>query len=129
MRVPGIQVEDDIDVLFASGALTATTNSAQKDGYKNLDAIILVAVVTAFAGTSPTLDIKLQDSFDSGTTWQDTGIAITQIAGVTGTFGTRSVLPLAPMVRAVATIGGSLGQSMTFSLRAFGKAKKNTATS
>jgi hypothetical protein len=128
MNIPGIQVEDGIETLLASTALTVTTNGAPKDGYKNLDAIILVLVVTAVAGTSPTLDFKLQDSFDSGVTWVDTGITMPQIIAV-GTFQTRSILPLAPLVRAVYTIGGSLGQSLTFSLKAYGKAKKNTATS
>ena len=127
MRVVGVQVEDDIETLLASSTLTVTANGAQRDGYKNLDGIILIAVVSAVSGVSPTLDIKLQDSIDSGATWQDTGIAFVQMIA-TGTFAVRSVLPLAPLVRPVYTLTGTT-PSFTFSLRAYGKAKKSIATS
>ena len=127
MRVVGVQFEDDIEIHLASSTMTATANGVQRDGYKNLDGIILIAVVSAASGTAPTLDIKLQDSIDSGATWQDTGIAFAQMA-VAGTFAVRSVLPLAPLVRPVYTIGGTT-PSFTFSLRAYGKAKKSIPSS
>ena len=124
MRVTGIMVEDGIDVLYAAGTvLTASANSGAQDGYKNLDATVFVATVTAQSGTAPTLDIKIQDSIDSGATWEDTGIAFTQMTTVLGSFAVRSVLPLAPMIRAVVTVGGTV-PSYTFGLRAYGKAKK-----
>lgn len=127
MNIVGSQVEDGIKVLSASAAKTTTFTTGQDDGYKNADAVILQAVVTAQSGTTPTLDIKLQDSFDSGTTWQDTGIAIPQITTTTGTFQVRSTLPLAPLVRAVCTIGGTT-PSYTFALTIYAKSFKRFAS-
>lgn len=127
MNIPGSQIEDGVKVLSASAAKTTTFTTNADDGYKNADSIILQANVTAQSGTTPTLDIKLQDSFDSGSTWQDTGIAIPTITTTTGTFQVRSTLPLAPLVRAVCTIGGTT-PSYTFALTIYAKAKKQYAS-
>ena len=124
MVIYGVQVEDGTEVLSASGAQTATFQTAKHDGFRNADAFILQANVTAQSGTTPTLDIKLQDSFDNGVTWQDTGLAIAQITTVTGVFQARSSsIPLAPMIRAFCTIAGTI-PSYTFSLTIYAKAKK-----
>ena len=127
MQIPGTQVEDGKVVLLASATKTATFTTSQDDGYKNADSIILQAVVTAQSGTTPTLDIKLQDSFDGGATWQDTGIAIPQITTTLGTFAVRSTLPLGALVRAVCTIGGTT-PSYTFALTIYAKSVKRFAS-
>lgn len=123
MRIDSVQVPNDIETLITAVTQTTTLTGAQKDGYVNADAVIFVANVTASSGTTPTLDIKIQDSIDSGATWQDTGIAFTQITTVLATTSVRTTTPLAPMIRAVCTIGGTT-PSYTFTVRAYGKAKK-----
>jgi hypothetical protein len=54
----------------ASTALTATGNTGTiaADFGASISALVNV---TAVSGTTPTMDIALQESFDNGTTWQD----------------------------------------------------------
>lgn len=128
MRVDSVQVPNDIELMIPSGVQSATFNSRNCDGYVNCDSVIFVATITVQSGTTPTLDIKIQDSIDSGATWQDTGIAFTQMNTVLGNFSVRTTTPLAPMIRAVCTLGGAV-PSYNFSLRAYGKAKKTIPSS
>jgi len=54
----------------ASAAVTATGNTGTiSDGFgQTLSALVNI---TAVSGTSPTMDLVLQESYDNGTTWQD----------------------------------------------------------
>lgn len=54
----------------ASAAVTTTSNSGTI-AYDHGAAISALINVTAVSGTTPTLDVQLQESFDNGTTWQD----------------------------------------------------------
>lgn len=65
-----------------NGAITANGQSATFD-MDNAINILVHVNVTAVAGTTPTLDIKLQTSPDGGTTWFDhPDITFTQMTAV-----------------------------------------------
>lgn len=104
-------------------------------------ALAFVLDATAHAGTSPTLDVKIQTSVD-GINWDDIG-AFAQLAAsdtrrymyincmvvsaspehleADGTLAAATVRqgPVGQMIRAKYVIGGSAGQSVTFSLKGF----------
>ena len=105
-------VYDAIKALFTfrPNALTATANGTAVDalGYNSLAAALEVGTVS---GTSPTLDVKLQESDTSGGTYTDiSGAAFTQVTAsnnsqilrVEGLGTSRK-----RFIRAVATIAGT----------------------
>jgi hypothetical protein len=99
---------------FASAARTATATSSVYD-VGNVDNLISYLSVTAASGTSPTLDVKAQDSPDGGTTWFDiAGTSHTQATGATSEVKSAT-RKFAPSIRFVATIAGT-SPSFTFSL-------------
>lgn len=75
----------------------------------------LELAVTAHAGTTPTLDVKLQHSKDGSTAWTDvTGGAFAQVTTTNGV--TRKVFTgLDRFIRVVATIAGTT-PSYTYSV-------------
>lgn len=87
------------------------TATGQSGPYRvhNAEAIALYTNVTAASGTTPTLDIKIQDSPD-GSTWYDVpSFANTQF---TTTGSERKAAPnvgekLGPFIRLVWTLGGT----------------------
>lgn len=103
--------------VHGSSAETATGNSGSfsinsQFGVWHLD-------VTAVTGTSPTLDITIEE-FDPGSgNWIDTGLSFTQVTAT----GSQRVVHnpvLSAQHRAVWTIGGTT-PSFTFSLAFTGK--------
>lgn len=103
LDVPHTKVMDySSSALAASGATDSP--SFNGGGYSTMVAYLNV---TAHSGSSPTLDVKFQDSPDGGTTWYDIpSAAFTQVTTTNGTqrlvvsnFGTK--------LRAVATEGGT----------------------
>lgn len=107
------------DTLLASGAKTASANTASIDGYGFAHHLIVQVACTASAGTgSPTLDVKIQDTVDGGTNWRDI-ITFTQ---VTGTTVEQKVLStaFADSIRVSYVIAGT-NPSFTFSVKAFAK--------
>src|SRR4051812_14456489 len=100
----------------ADGAITASANSNKVNagGYGNAVAYLRV---TAASGTTPTLDMKFQDSPD-GTNYQDVPSgAFTQ---KTAAGSQRLVLSnIGPFLRAVQTIGGT-SPSFTYDLHVAG---------
>lgn len=128
MRVDSVVVANDVEDVIPVGAQTVTFNGAKRDGYVNLDSVIFILDVTAQSGTTPTLDVKIQDSCDSGVTWQDTGIVFAQVTTTLVSVAQRSTVSLNSMIRAVCTIGGTT-PNYTMRLRAVGKAKKTASTS
>ena len=96
----------------ATGALTTTANSAKANagGYGTAKAFLNI---TAASGTSPTLDIKFQDSADNST-WVD--VASGAFSQKTTTGASSLVLSnVGPYLRAVQTVGGTT-PSFTFDL-------------
>ena len=58
----------NIQVAFASAARTASANSSSFT-VNEADTLVMWVSNTATSGTSPTLDVKMQDSPDGGTTF------------------------------------------------------------
>lgn len=81
----------------------------------NYNGFVAYLNVTAHGGTTPTLDVKFQDSSDGGTTWFDIASgSFTQVTTVDGK--SRLVVSnVGPKVRAVATLGGTT-PAYTFTL-------------
>jgi hypothetical protein len=111
----------NVDTLFASAARTATATSAVFAGYGNSNAFIAQLEVTAASGTTPTLDVVIQDSVD-GTNW-NTIYTFTQ--ATTTTRAVKRYLtniaadgPFTNQIRAVATIAGT-DPSFTFSVKVY----------
>jgi hypothetical protein len=102
---------------FASAARTTTANSEAFDVGDSTNLVAYLSV-TAASGTTPTLDVKFQDSPDGGTTWFDiAGLAFTQATGATSEVKVATRV-YSKTVRCVATIAGTT-PSFTFSVRFF----------
>lgn len=106
------------EVVFSLAARTVTTNSAAFPVGNPADQVTLFTRVTAASGTTPTLNVKLQESPD-GTNWYDVGVASTNLTGVStqrfvATYQSSNVGGLSAIqYRVVATIGGTT-PSFTF---------------
>lgn len=97
----------NIQAPFASAARTASANSTTFD-VGEADVLILYLSNTATSGTSPTLDVKMQDSPDGGTTWFDiAGTSATQVTSGTSSQILTATRKFARKVRCVITIGGT----------------------
>ena len=96
--------------LLDPAARIATVNGSAADilDYESFAAAILQSA--AGTGTTPTLDVKLQDSADGSTGWADiTGAAFAQVTNVAASaqvlkFNASAVRRY---IRAVATVGGT----------------------
>jgi hypothetical protein len=96
----------------SGGAITATATSAKVNagGYGTVKAYLNI---TAASGTTPTLDVKFQDSYD-GTNYVD--VASGAFAQKTTTNSSSLVLSnVGPYLRAVQTVAGTT-PSFTFDL-------------
>lgn len=100
------------DVVFSLASRTVTTNSAAFGVGNPAGQVTLFTRVTAASGTSPTLNVKLQESPD-GNNWYDVGTASTNLTGVSTqrfvcTYEGSNVGGLtAIQYRVVATLGGT----------------------
>jgi len=104
--------------LFPSAARTASVNGETKSIGAGKRTVTAYLDVTAVSGTSPTLDVKLQDSTDNGNTWTDVdGGAFAQFTAVGQAHITVLIRRAANAIRAVATIGGT-SPSFTFKVEA-----------
>jgi hypothetical protein len=94
-------------VAFNSQTLTSSTNSSGFNVGEGAELRVELAVSGTVSGTSPTLDVKLQDSAD-GSSWADTGVAFTQVTA-TGSRQQREFRTKQgrPHVRLAATVGGT----------------------
>lgn len=99
--------------VFSSSARTASVTSSAFD-VGDAQSLVAYLTVTAGSGTTPTLDIKFQDSPDSGTTWFDiAGASFTQVTGSSSTQVVSASRKFSNLVRCVVTIGGTT-PSFTF---------------
>ncbi|HEX8184409.1 MAG TPA: hypothetical protein VF747_06650 [Blastocatellia bacterium] len=109
------QTAKNVQVAFASAARTASANSSPFS-VGDADHLVAFLSVTAGTGTTPTLDVKAQDSPDGGTTWFDlTGMSFAQVTGSTSSQTVYATRTFSPKIRFVATIGGTT-PSFTFSV-------------
>jgi hypothetical protein len=109
--------------LAATAARTATGQGSAVDVRDFEGPFVAVLDSAAGTGTTPTCDVKLQDSDDGSTGWADvTGAAFTQVVAAASrqkllvTAGTKRY------IRAAWTIGGTT-PSFTFSVNALGMPK------
>ena len=109
--------------LFPTAARTATANGTGVDLQQYSGDVAVVLDSAAGTGTSPTLDVKLQDSADNSTFADITGATFTQV--INAASQQKIVVnkdAARRYVRAVATIGGT-SPSFTFSVNAVGVKK------
>jgi hypothetical protein len=103
--------KSNIQALFANDSRTASANGTGFDTQGSNDvegeAIFILASDAASAGSSPTLDVKLQESDDNST--QVTDAASTQKISInTNDYGRY--------IRAVGTIGGTSSPAFTYAV-------------
>jgi hypothetical protein len=106
----------ELRTLVASLARTANGNSGPLDGYDDAESLRVQLEVTASAGTTPTLNVLVEDSLD-GVTWNTIGTFTQKITTAREVINVSA--PFSDIVRVSWTIGGSAGQSFTFSVVAF----------
>ena len=101
--------------LVPSAARTTSGNTADFDGFTQ-KSLRVQSQVTAASGTTPTLDVLLEDSVDGGVTW-NTVATFTQ-----ATAATRQVVsvttPFTDRIRVRWTVGGTT-PSFTFTVIAY----------
>jgi hypothetical protein len=106
------------ETLLPSAARTASGVSAMFTTHRTVKALVIEVDVTAVAGTSPTLAVALEDTFD-GSDWNKVADVATSItaAGRTVLRLNAQATPLTDRHQLSFTIGGS-GPSFTFSVTA-----------
>lgn len=101
-------------VSFAdSAARTASGDSGAVSGFGDKVSLRAQLNVTAFAGTSPTLDVVIEDTLD-GTNWNVVGTFAQKVG--TGREVVNITTPFTDRLRARWTVGGTGGPSFTFSV-------------
>lgn len=104
------------ETIVASAARTVSGNTAALPGWGAASQIRAQLDVSAAAGTTPTLNVVLEDTLDGGVTWNTIG-TFTQKTAVS-----REVInvaaPFTDTIRVRWTVGGTT-PSFTFSLSAY----------
>lgn len=121
MNIGNIHDKTTVIPFLATAARTTTTNGTGIDIKDYTGKIKVVLDSAAGTGTSPTLDVKLQESDTVGGTYVDiSGAAFTQVVGASSlqSIGLE-VNDRKRFIRAVATIGGT-SPSFTSSVNAIG---------
>lgn len=99
--------------VVVSSARSASGDSAVLAGYGPAKTLRAQLNVTAVGGTTPTLDVVIQDSVDGGASWNTVGafaqktVAGREVINVTGPFG--------PLLRVLWVVGGTT-PSFTFAV-------------
>lgn len=105
-----------LETLVASAARGASGNSGAIRGFGHASKLRLQLDVTAFAGTSPTLDVVIEDTLDN-TNWNTIGSFSQKVAAG------RQVIDITTLfsetLRVRWTIGGTSGPSFTFSVACY----------
>lgn len=94
--------------LALSGAGTTVVDKLSNGGFAS--GLVVELRVTAIAGTSPTLDVQVQDSIDGGTTWNKVASVTGSPVTATGTSVLRldtRANPTTDLLRVVAILGGT----------------------
>lgn len=103
------------DTLVTSAARTTSSNSTAVTGFGANTLLRCQLQVTAASGTTPTLDVVIEDTVD-GTNWNTIG-TFTQATAVTRQVVNVSA-PFTDQIRARWTVGGTT-PSFTFSVLAY----------
>ena len=111
-----------LGTLLACDSRTASANGTGFDleGSNGAEgeAIIILASDAASAGTSPTLDVKLQESSDDSTYTDISGATFTQVTDAAQALEKISINTndVKRYLRAVGTIGGTSSPAFTYSV-------------
>lgn len=97
----------------ASAARTATGSTGSLSGYGVTKTLRAQLDVTAASGTSPTLNVIIEDSLDGGTTWNTVGTFTQRTAA--GREVINITTPFSPLLRVSWTITGTT-PSFTFAV-------------
>ena len=103
---------------LSSGA----TNGTGRDVSGFVGPVTVVVNAGAFAGTSPTLDAKVQESSDNSTYTDVTGATMTQLTA-SGVGTILCIVHTKQYLRVVATVGGSSTPTVYASAVLFGQPK------
>lgn len=102
-------------VSAASLSVAASVTNGSNHSIQNATRISAFWVnVSAIAGGSATVTIKLQMSPDGGVTWIDTGMT-TSALSATGAVAVAITVDLFPLVRCVATLSNTTTPTATYS--------------
>jgi hypothetical protein len=101
------------EIPAASAARTASGNSGTLSGYGAAKTLRAQLDVTAASGTTPTLDVVVEDSVDGGTNWNTVGTFAQKTT--TGREVINVTTPFSDDLRVRWTIGGGT-PSFTFSV-------------
>ena len=88
-----------------SGAVTASGSSAGASGYGAAATLRAQLNVTAASGTTPTLDVVIEDSVDGGVTWNTVGTFAQKTA--TAREVINVTVPFGDSLRVRWTVGGT----------------------
>lgn len=105
--------------LLDSTTATASSNSGElTEQFVDVDSLRVQLAVTAASGTSPTLDVTIEDSLD-GTNWNTVGTFAQKTA--TGSEVINITSPFARRLRVKYVVAGT-APSFTFSVKAVSRA-------
>lgn len=102
----------------ASAARTASGTSSTLEGVGEWGTIRARLAVTAASGTSPTLDVVVEDTLDGGTNWHTVATFAQKTAA--GTEAVNITTPFSDRLRVRWTVGGTT-PSFTFSVAMYGE--------
>ncbi len=115
MPRPTNQPVGSIDTLHASAARTASGSGATMGGFDKVTWVRVQLNVTAVSGTTPTLDVVVEDTLD-GVNWNTVG-SFAQVTAV-GRQVVNFSAPFADRIRVRYTVGGT-SPSFTFAVLAY----------
>lgn len=104
-----------LEAVAPSAARTASGDTGILDGYGPVSTLRLQLNVTAASGTSPTLNVVVEDTLD-GTNWNQVGVFAQRVAAGREVINITS--PFSDRLRVRWTIGGTT-PSFTFSVSMF----------
>lgn len=104
------------ETLVSSAAKTASGSASIPSG--DATTLRLQLNVTAASGTTPTLDVVIEDSLDGGTTWNTVGTFAQKTAVAREVINITA--PFTPTLRARWTVGGTT-PSFTFALVSYSR--------
>lgn len=105
--------------LVASGARTTSGDTGPLHGYGPMQSLIIQSAVSAASGTSPTLDVVVEDTVDGGATWNI--VHTFAQATAVGSAVARISTPFSNTIRVRWTVGGTT-PSFTFAVDSYAEA-------
>jgi hypothetical protein len=119
--IPGLLT---VASVAASAARTTTLTGTGVDlqSYEGNVGVILNSSA-ATAGTSPTLDVKIQDSADNSSFADVSGLTFTQVTTTASVQLVRVPKSVRRYIRAIGTIGGTSSPAFTYGLELVGVRK------